>query len=217
MERVVVPADNNCLYTAVAWLRLGGYEDKGASMRQAAAQQLQLRAHGIADAMLDGMSPAAYRKHLLQQDASWGGAFELQLLAAHFGTTFVLLNIQSGKQLTFSAEGLPATSDGTPEPTHDGMVSFVLYDGLHFDAVGAAASGGGQGGQADMQRTFPLHDASATAAAGVLVESEHDRRAFTDVTRYTLRCLVCQAGLTGNEAAVSHAQSTGHTNFAEYS
>jgi len=216
MERVVVPADNNCLYTAVAWLRTGAYPDKGASMRQAAADQIELRAHGLQTAALDGMIPAVYQAHVLKQDSSWGGAFELQLLAAHFGTTFVLLNIQTGQQMEFSVEGLPSVPGAPSPPPHDGRRAFVLYDGLHFDAVGGRSASQG-GGHAQLLRDFAMDDTLTTAAAGALVQGEQVRRAFTDTARYTLCCLVCQQGLTGNDAAVKHAQSTGHTNFAEYS
>jgi len=39
---------------------------------------------------------------------------------------------------------------------------------------------------------------------------------FVNVSKFTLRCLVCQAGLVGQKEAVEHAKTTGHTNFAEY-
>ncbi len=146
-----------------------------------------------------------------------GGALELQLLAAHWGTTFVVLNIQTGKQLHFTAEGLPSATGDVPVPAHDGNMSFLLYDGLHYDAVGGAPAGQGGASTDSLQRVFTTGDASARAAADVLVQAEHSKRAFTDVTSYTLRCLVCQKGLTGNDQAVKHAQATGHTNFSEYS
>ena len=42
------------------------------------------------------------------------------------------------------------------------------------------------------------------------------QRAFTDTQSFTLRCSVCQQGLTGEKEAVAHAKATGHSNFCEY-
>ena len=41
-------------------------------------------------------------------------------------------------------------------------------------------------------------------------------RKFTDTGNFTLRCLVCQRGLVGQEGAMAHAKETGHSNFCEY-
>ncbi|XXG82569.1 hypothetical protein AAC387_Pa10g0488 [Persea americana] len=49
-----------------------------------------------------------------------------------------------------------------------------------------------------------------------LVRDAHRKRAYTDTANFTLRCGVCQAGLTGQKEAVEHAQATGHVNFQEY-
>ena len=40
-------------------------------------------------------------------------------------------------------------------------------------------------------------------------------RQYTDISRFTLRCLVCSVSLTGHEDAQNHARATGHTNFGE--
>ena len=39
---------------------------------------------------------------------------------------------------------------------------------------------------------------------------------FTDTSSFTIRCLVCQCGLTGQAEAVAHAKASGHTNFSEF-
>ncbi len=41
------------------------------------------------------------------------------------------------------------------------------------------------------------------------------KKKFTDTARFTLQCMICYEGLTGQQAAVAHAQKTGHTNFGE--
>ena len=54
------------------------------------------------------------------------------------------------------------------------------------------------------------------AQAHALVEEAHRARKFTDTSGFTLRCLVCQAGLVGEAGALEHAKKTGHANFSEY-
>ena len=44
----------------------------------------------------------------------------------------------------------------------------------------------------------------------------HEKHLFTDLAGFTLRCLVCGEGITGEKHVQSHALATGHTNFAEY-
>ena len=41
------------------------------------------------------------------------------------------------------------------------------------------------------------------------------KRRFTDTLSFALRCLVCNAGLRGQQDAQDHAAATGHANFAQ--
>ncbi len=52
---------------------------------------------------------------------------------------------------------------------------------------------------------FPIDDCHSLAQA----------RQFTDVSRFKLRCLVCQRALGGQVDAMNHAKLTGHSNFGE--
>ena len=58
--------------------------------------------------------------------------------------------------------------------------------------------------------------ASVMAEAAALARRAQQAGKFTDTARFTLRCLVCQRGLTGQAEAVAHAKASGHTNFAEF-
>ena len=49
-----------------------------------------------------------------------------------------------------------------------------------------------------------------------LVRALQASKKFTDTANFTLRCGVCNRGLTGEKEAVEHAKSTGHQNFQEY-
>ena len=54
------------------------------------------------------------------------------------------------------------------------------------------------------------------AEAAALARRAQQAGKFTDTARFTLRCLVCQRGLTGQAEAVAHAKASGHTNFSEF-
>ena len=41
------------------------------------------------------------------------------------------------------------------------------------------------------------------------------KREFTEVTGFALRCLICNTPLKGQSQAQEHAKSTGHMNFGE--
>ena len=64
---------------------------------------------------------------------------------------------------------------------------------------------------------FPIAEAEMLLPqANALVAEAHRKRKFTDTSKFTLRCLVCQQGLVGQEGAMEHAKKTGHGNFCEY-
>ena len=94
---------------------------------------------------------------------------------------------------------------------------FLLYDGLHYDAL-ALSPFEGAPEELDMTQHPCDSDNSATVDDGVarLVAAAHAAKAFTDLQGFTLRCLVCREGMTGQAAAAAHAKSTGHANFGEY-
>lgn len=48
-----------------------------------------------------------------------------------------------------------------------------------------------------------------------LAKEANASRQFTDVNKFTLRCMVCDSMLTGQVEAQQHAKSTGHANFGE--
>lgn len=48
-----------------------------------------------------------------------------------------------------------------------------------------------------------------------LAKEANASRQFTDVNKFTLRCMVCDSMLKGQVEAQQHAKSTGHANFGE--
>lgn len=51
-------------------------------------------------------------------------------------------------------------------------------------------------------------------AKSLALEAKSSRQ-FTDVDKFTLRCLQCDTQLKGQTQATAHAKETGHTNFGE--
>lgn len=51
-------------------------------------------------------------------------------------------------------------------------------------------------------------------ARQLAIEAKSSRQ-FTDVDKFTLKCLQCNDMLKGQTAAQQHAKATGHTDFGE--
>ena len=66
------------------------------------------------------------------------------------------------------------------------------------------------------QAVFEVWDEAVMAEGRALAQRAQQAGKYTDTANFTIRCLVCQRGLTGEAEAVAHAKTTGHTNFCEF-
>lgn len=62
---------------------------------------------------------------------------------------------------------------------------------------------------------FQTSDDVMLREAEQLAKEAKSSRQFTDVDKFTLKCLVCNVHMKGQVQAQQHAQSTGHMNFGE--
>lgn len=62
---------------------------------------------------------------------------------------------------------------------------------------------------------FPVEDESVYQQAEQLAKEAQSSRQYTDVDRFTLKCIQCDTNLIGQVEAQQHAKTTGHTNFGE--
>lgn len=62
---------------------------------------------------------------------------------------------------------------------------------------------------------FPIEDESIFGQAEQLAHEAKSSRQFTDVDRFTLKCLECDCMLKGQTEAQQHAKTSGHTSFGE--
>ena len=140
---------------------------------------------------------------------SWGGQVELFVLSTYLQKQIAAYDIQTGRVDIYGEDRFPQSERG-----------HLIYDGLHYDALVFAYPG-----LEDLPDTHvtvidcsqPISKTNAfDAKARALAEKNRARRMFTDTANFSLRCLVCQEGLVGENEAREHAKKTGHQNFGEY-
>eukprot|EP01065_Artemidia_motanka_P036536 TRINITY_DN44480_c0_g1_i1.p1 TRINITY_DN44480_c0_g1~~TRINITY_DN44480_c0_g1_i1.p1 ORF type:complete len:357 (+),score=109.53 TRINITY_DN44480_c0_g1_i1:49-1071(+) len=202
MLRRIIPSDNSCLFHAVSYVAERA-QDVAGKLREVVAAAIAADPVQYTSGIL-GKEPEEYCRWV-RQPQSWGGQVELTILAQHYGVEISAHDIQTCRSDVYGA--------GAPDRV------FVLYDGLHYDAL-ALSPGEGLPAEFDQTR-FSVADGArlqrVVAAAEAITAAANRKRKFTDTANFTLRCLVCQAGVRGQDDAVRHSKQTGHASFAEYS
>lgn len=196
--RKVIPADNNCLFAAI--IHVLQLPMMPQALREVVKQRVLDDPVEYNEGVL-GMPADKYVAWITNKD-HWGGEIEIAILSKHFQKQIAAFDIVSQQCLRYGE------SEGYAE-----MVA-LLYDGVHYDAMIMLPFAGAPEEFATTQ--FASSDERVIALAKELQAEAHRQRQFTDTAKFTLRCLVCQAGLVGERGAQEHAKSTGHTNFSEY-
>lgn len=62
---------------------------------------------------------------------------------------------------------------------------------------------------------FPSEDHAILIQADNLAQEAKSSHQYTDVQKFTLKCMVCDIKLGGSEAAQKHAKESGHQSFGE--
>ena len=195
--RRVIAADNSCLFNSVAYILEGGSKTHGPKLRQVVADVVR-SSDEYCEAVL-GQPPEDYANWILGAD-HWGGALELAILSEHYKTELAAFDVQS-QRVDIYGQGRGYTQR-----------AFLLYDGIHYDAMAKQLF---TDAPAELDVTvFDADDPLVVEQAREVCGAAHNARAFTDTGKFTIRCLVCQRGLTGEKEAVQHAKESGHTNFS---
>ena len=199
LTRTAVPADNSCLFTSVYYVVEGGVLNPACApeMRRLIAQIVASDPVLYSEAIL-GKTNEDYCDWI-RRDDTWGGAIEISILSKFYQCEICVVDTQAVRIDRFGEDA--------------GYTKRVLliYDGIHYDPL---------------QRNFPdpdtppltifsSNDDIVLVQALELADEARRKRQFTDVNRFTLRCMICQKGLTGQAEARDHARETGHTNFGE--
>lgn len=148
-----------------------------------------------------GKSPKEYAEWI-QKPLSWGGAIELSIFSEIYNVEIASFDVQSGRMYLFG-EGR-------------GLANriYLQYTGIHYEAF--VLSIGEKLPKETEQTVFEASDESVLLQVRELVEVSRKSRRFTDLSGFTLRCEICNAGLTGQFEAQKHANLTGHASFVEY-
>uniref|UniRef100_T1JAT8 Ubiquitin thioesterase OTU n=1 Tax=Strigamia maritima TaxID=126957 RepID=T1JAT8_STRMM len=196
----VVPADNSCLFNAVAYALSGSSAQilNATYMRQIVASTVSSNPSTYISAMLDDRTNNEYSSWILLE-TSWGGAVELSIFARHFEVEIVVVNAQNASLARFG------------EDSNYQQRIFLLYDGIHYDPLVLISPTGGE----TLQSLFSTSSDSVLVSALELAQEAQRGRQFTDLKRLPMSCLVCKQQLAGPVEAQKHAQEKGHINFKE--
>lgn len=197
----VMPDDNSCLFSAIAYVFHQGDRSRAGEMRQLAAS-LILSDPSEYTAVVLGRSPDEYIQWLMKPN-SWGGAIELSAFARHYATEIASIDVATLRMDLFG-EG-----HGYP---HRG---YLLYSGIHYDALALSAEGDAT--ECGDRTIFRSDDDAIMLQAMHVAELAKMEHRYTDLAQFTLKCDVCGQALRGEREAEAHATATGHTSFQEYS
>ncbi|XP_048354603.1 ubiquitin thioesterase OTU1 isoform X1 [Sphaerodactylus townsendi] len=199
LARRVVPADNSCLFTSIYYVVEGGVYDPACApeMRNLIAQIVASDPESYSEAIL-GKTNQEYCDWI-RRDDTWGGAIEVSILSKFYQCEICVVDTQTVRIDRFGEDAGYAKR------------VLLIYDGIHYDPLERKILNS----DIPPQTIFSASDDIVLAQALELADEARRKRQFTDVNRFTLRCMVCQKGLTGQAEAREHAKETGHTNFGE--
>ncbi|CAH2002023.1 unnamed protein product [Acanthoscelides obtectus] len=199
LMKQVVPADNSCLFTSINFVLNGKVDDStnvAPYMRKLVAETINAERFLYDEAVLG--KPVDDYCAWIQDDRSWGGAIELAILSNYYGIEIAV------------ADTMNAIINRFGEDKDYPHRVFLMFDGIHYDPLYLEPADG------SMIRTiFSTEDTGILKQAEQLAQEANTSRQYTDMEKFTLRCMVCQQGLKGQAEARQHAAATGHINFGE--
>jgi ubiquitin thioesterase OTU1 len=123
----------------------------------------------------------------------------MNILSRYFSVEIAAIDIQTRNFYIYGAGG-----------GGDIKRIYLIYDGIHYDPMVYERKSG------DLVTKFSPSDDSVMKQVQRVAQELFESRSFTDGATYTLRCMVCNEGIVGNDGAIAHGTKTGHTNFREY-
>lgn len=199
LMKKVVPADNSCLFTSIHFVLSGKVDESGTAapiMRELVAETVQRESDEFSEALLG--KPNSEYVRWIKDDKSWGGAIEISILSNHYGIEIAVVDTVNAIINKFGED---------QEYAHR---VFLMFDGIHYDPLYMEPLNGG-----GIQTIFPREDERLLQEAQELAREAKSSRQYTDVNKFTLKCMVCNIHLSGQKEAQLHATSTGHANFGE--
>ena len=217
VTRRVIDADNSCLFNAVGFPLCGGTSNfhtfDPMSYRRVIADAVLADPITYTTDMLE-MPPQEYAQWILNPD-KWSGEIELYILAQHLHVEIVAVDIRTGNLLTYSATPIGASTQAETETSTNHLEDrrvYVLYDGIHYDAITRPA---GPGPHCPEECIFFRTDQETLEEVKELARKLRESKQFTSLSTGGLECKICFARMDGEKAAVEHAKATGHQNFGQ--
>jgi len=223
-KRVIIPADNSCLFNAIGYL----LEHPGADVDTVAAQsEVQKRLRSVvAESVIAqpdvysesvlGMTPQKYAMWI-RDSAHWGGEIEIAVLCGHYRVGIRVVDVCTGSVYHYCPLG---DSGGNATTRY----LYLLYDGIHYDALVATAQingvfrfGGGGGviktfGDDKGQSVESVNCMFKALAAGLKAAGGYTNLSSKDTC---IQCMVCYKRCAGETEATQHAMATKHQNFRQ--
>ena len=192
----IMPDDNSCLFRAIATPVMPGMDAMN-ELRSVVAQAIQSDPLTYSKVVLDDQEPDDYCRWIQTEDA-WGGAIELLIFSKHFDIEICSIDVQTLRIDRFN--------EGRPQRC------FLVYSGIHYDTI--ALSPFDMPPEFDVKIFDSFVDDVLTHSVG-LCHQLQQKKYFTDVAGFQLRCKICGVRMVGEKAAQEHGNITGHDHFEE--
>lgn len=187
-----MPDDNSCLFHAISFLL--SPSTSPSELRSRIAAQVTSQPHRWDEATLG--KPQGEYVAFITNPIRWGGQVEIAIFSEIFRSEICIVDIQSGRMDCFG------------EGSGYAKRVYILYSGLHFDAVTLNPGA---------QRQVPTGAgsiAAADAAVQRLAVQKRSEGAFVDQNTMRLRCKICGFVAEGDYEARLHAGTMNHKEFA---
>ncbi|XP_011496189.1 PREDICTED: ubiquitin thioesterase OTU1 [Ceratosolen solmsi marchali] len=197
LMKMVVPADDSCLFTSVGFVLNGKVDPTCAhGMREIIANAVAADVDEYCEAIL-GKPNQEYCEWIMKPN-SWGGAIELAILSRFYGLEIAVVDSSNGIINRFG------------EDQHYAQRVFLIFDGIHYDPLYLEPLHG-----ESIQTIFPIENEMILRQAANLAQEAKSSHQYTNIKKFTLKCMICDVKLSGSQAAQKHAIETGHQNFGE--
>jgi len=206
VQRKVIDADNSCLFNAIGYLIHGKatFSTFDPNFYREVIAGIVLSQPSYYTKELLEKSPDEYASWIMDK-SSWGGEIELSILSKYLDIEIAVCDIMSVTLLLYkSIESSSQYADTCRNPYR----IYVLYDGVHYDAIIAMSNG------SEITR-FSSDEQAVESKVMELAQDLNRRRQYTNLTRCGLQCNICYTVMSGEDDAREHARLTGHQNFGQ--
>lgn len=198
LKRIVIPDDNSCLFNAISYA-INDTINQPHMLRTVVANEIVNNKHKYDIVYLENKTHRQYADYI-KQNTVWGGQIELQILAEHYKIQIIAVDIEHIVHYTYGNEQYK-------------QCIYVIYSGIHYDTL---VDDLGLNDHNIEIRQFDSYDKLTLQRALLTAKQLNQKHEYTNIMKFTIRCVICKQGFKGAEEAQNHAQSTRHTQFEEY-